>query len=118
MLANLFTDDVLILRQSQAVEEDDFATPDTTPDEEVETVGALQQEQRGEAEGQGEFSETRWVLFLPATTEIDTTDRVVVDGRVYEVTGDPWPVKDHPRGTTSHLEVTLERTGDAYGSGS
>lgn len=58
----------------------------------------------------GEFSSTVWTAFFPAGTDIDTGDRVEVDGRMYEMVGDPWPARNPRTQAESHVEATLKRT--------
>lgn len=50
---------------------------------------------------------TRWVLFLPAGTDITAQDRVTIDGATFEVDAPPHPAWS-PRGE-HHLEVQLRR---------
>jgi len=102
-----------IVRRSQAEDADDFSGPTEDDPPTVETVCALQQRARTEPDGQGELSDTDWLLILKADEAIDTTDAVEIDGREFEVVGDPWPVVDHEFDTVSHLEVSLKRTGNA-----
>lgn len=67
----------------------------------------------GEPVTQAEMSDSQWLLVLPAGTAIDTGDGVVVDGKAYEMFGEPWHVR-HPRtGVESHVECTLHRTAGA-----
>lgn len=75
----------------------------------TEVMCDLQQRQRSEDEESGELSDTLWTLFLPTGTDIDTSDAVVVGGRVYELVGDPW---DAQQGSPDmwHLEATVRRT--------
>lgn len=109
-IADLLTRTVTIVRRSDSGNTDDYgnAIPaETTTD----TVGELQQQQRNEPGDQGETSDTRWALFLPAGTEIGTSDTVTVDGQAFEMVGDPWTVRDPETGSDSHLECTVRRTG-------
>lgn len=73
---------------------------------EVETVGELQQVRREE----GEVSDTHWLLILPADSEIDTGDAVSIEGRTYELIGDPWFARNPRTQLLSHVECTLRRT--------
>lgn len=79
----------------------------------VDTVCELQQIQRDEPAGEGEFSDTRWVAIFPAGTELKTSDAVLIDGKTYELEGDPWAVRNPRLGTESHVEATLCRTAGA-----
>jgi hypothetical protein len=75
----------------------------------VDTVCELQQQQRLEPATEGELSDTRWVLFLPDGTDIDTSDAVVVDGKVYELVGDPWDARSGSPDMW-HIEASVRRT--------
>jgi len=47
-----------------------------------------------------------WVAFLPAGTSVTAMDRIVWDGRTFEVAGDP--LKAHGRtGEVHHIEAPL-----------
>lgn len=113
--SNLLTTSVTIIPRSRADGDDDFSDPTPTEGTEVTVLGALQQRSRDEPNGQGDLSDTDWLLILPAGTAIDRTDAVRVDGRGYEVIGEPWSVTDHRTGATHHLEVSLNRTGNDEG---
>lgn len=79
----------------------------------VTTVCELQQERHlsdAEPAGQGELSDTKWLLVLPATTTIRTGDTVTVDGLRFEMFGDPWHARNPRTGVESHVECTVRRT--------
>lgn len=114
-LSELLTTSVTIIPRSRADDADDFSDPTPTEGAEVLVDGALQQRTRTEPNGQGELSDTDWLLILPAGTVIDRTDVVRIDGRRYEVIGEPWAVTDHRTGAAHHLEVSLNRTGNDEG---
>ncbi len=85
----------------------------------VEVVGELQQVRRDEPGGEGETSDTRWALFLPAGTALSTRDIVLVGDEEYEVTGEPWSARNPRTQALSHVEATLRRVagaGDEVGS--
>lgn len=78
----------------------------------VETVAELQQRRRDEPEGQGETSETDWVLFLPAGTALTTADTVTVEPLgTFEVVGDPWPARNPRTRVESHVECSVRKAG-------
>lgn len=77
---------------------------------EIEAPCELQQVESDEQELAGEFAESKWNLFLPADTAIDTTDQVVVDGLIYEVTGEP-EASMSLNNRWGFVEATLVRTG-------
>src|SRR5688572_27377107 len=77
---------------------------------EVDTVCELQQRARSEDDLQGELSDTSWLLILPAGTAIDTGDAVTIDGKTYELVGDPWQARNPRTETVEHIEATLRRT--------
>lgn len=103
---------VTVIRRYEDETTDRYGNP--LPLEEItDTVGNLQQRTREEPAAAGEFSVTDWLLFLPAGTQLDTGDAVQVDGAVYELTGEPWHVRNDANGRESHVEVSLRRAGSA-----
>lgn len=116
MLSTLINRPCTIIRRHEGTTRD--AHGNLIPDEEeVETVCELQQRQRSEGDDAGELSDTRWMLFLPAGTEIDTGDGVVVDGQTFEMVGDPWNARNPRTQQESHIEATVRRTaGEETGS--
>lgn len=116
MLAALLNRPLTIVNRtdSTAIDEYGNAIPTETL---VETVGELQQVQRSEPVAEGELSDTRWLLVLPAGTVLNTGDAVIVDGEMFEVTGQPWAARNPRTGAQSHVEATCRRTaGDEGGS--
>ncbi len=109
MLSDLLTRTVTIIHRSSSGDTDaygdDLETETTTT-----TVGELQQTARLEPSGQGELSDTTWLLILPAGTLLTTSSAVVVDEHVYELVGDPWPARNPLTGDESHVEATVRRT--------
>lgn len=83
----------------------------------VETVCELQQVETDEPDLAGEFAKSTWNLFLPVGTAIDTTDQVIIDGFIYEITGEP-----EAQGATNNrwgfVEAELVRTGKVEDEGS
>lgn len=79
------------------------------------TVGEVQQQQRDESPD-GLVAETTWLLIVPAGTNVDTGDEVIVDDLAFEVQGPPWEVRSPRTGTVHHIEATLRRTGGVGGS--
>jgi hypothetical protein len=84
---------------------------------EEEVRCAFQQKHRAEHEDGGEISDTLWTLYLPFGTEIDMGDSIVVEGRRYEVVGEPWSAQEGSR-SMWHLEASVQRTAGAGGGGS
>jgi hypothetical protein len=80
----------------------------------TDTVCELQQAQRSETDQ--EVVATRWTLFLPAGTQIDAGDRVIVETETFEVDGQPWPARNPRTGQESHIEATVVRTEGTAGS--
>lgn len=78
---------------------------------EIDTVCELQQRQRRENEEQ--IGDATWVAFFRPGETIGSGDEVVVDGVVYQVEGDPWPVRSPRVGTLHHVEATLRRMAGA-----
>lgn len=111
-LSTLLNRPCTIVQRSDSGNIDDYGDPVQT-EVLVETTGELQQFERQEPIGQGEFSVAHWTLFLPAGTQIDTSDAVIVGGEEYGVEGEPWLVRNPRTGSDSHLEVTLVRAAGA-----
>lgn len=106
-LTTLLNRPLTIVYRTHSTQTDVFGN--TIPTETlVDTVGELQQAQR--AEHDGELSDTRWTLFLPADTQISTGDAIVCDGQIYELVGDPWDARNPRTQRQSHIEATLRRT--------
>lgn len=79
----------------------------------VTVLGELQQARRDEPAAAGELSDTRWVLFLPAGTDVATGDAVIADGQLYELVGDPWQARNPRTQQPSHIECSVRRTGQS-----
>lgn len=101
-----------LVRRSAGAVTDDFGNIISTETSEA-VYGELQQQQRTEPLAEGELSDTRWILFLPAGTELGTGDAVICDGHIFELIGDPWAVRNPRTMLESHVEVTLRRTDSA-----
>jgi hypothetical protein len=72
----------------------------------------LFQKTANEAIDGNDVQTTTWVLYLPADcADLSGQDRVttVADGFVYELVGDPSPVRDPRRGLVHHLEAMVKR---------
>lgn len=110
MLSQLLNRPCTITSRTASGEIDESGDETYTPTT-VETVCELQQRRRDEPDAQGEFSDTDWLIFLPAGTAIDTSDTVTVDGVTYEVVGDPWPARNPRTQTVSHVEASLRKAG-------
>jgi hypothetical protein len=108
-LAALMNRPVTIIHRADADPEDFYGQGRTETLQEVQ--GELQQMSRTEQAAHGDFSDTLWRLWLPATVRLRTEDAVAVDGLVYEVVGDPWEVRNPREGAVSHVEATLRRAG-------
>lgn len=54
--------------------------------------------------------QTRWAVWAPIATDVESTDRVVWDGQTYDVDGDPqrWEF-----GSLAHVVLNLRRSTDA-----
>ena len=111
MLSNLLNRPCVLHRPTGTVTEDAYGNSTATRVD-VATVGELQQRRRDEPEGQGETSESDWVLFLPAGTEVTTADTVTVDPLGdFEFVGQPWPVRNPRTQQESHLECSVKKAG-------
>jgi hypothetical protein len=111
-LTTLLNRPMTIINRSASASTDEFGN-ELPVETYVDVVGELQQQRRAEPDTAGELSDTRWLLILPAGTEINTGDTVVCDGESYEVTGDPWRARNPRTQLASHIECTLRRTAGA-----
>ncbi len=117
-LSQLLNRPMTLVRRSDSGDVDEFGNdiPDETL---VAIVGELQQGgptgggARSEPADHGELSDTRWTLYLPAGTVINTGDAVICDGQMYELVGDPWDARNPRTQVVSHIEATLRRTASA-----
>ena len=107
-IAMLLTRDCTITHRTAGVSVDAYGSeiPATAT---TSTVCELQQQQRTEANERGTVAEDVWLLVLPAGTTIGPDDTVTVDGDVFHVHGDPWPVRNPRTGATHHVEATVRR---------
>lgn len=112
MLADLLTRSCTIVRRTFEGATDEYGN-DVATERTIEAVCEMQQRQRSEDTDRGEVSATRWLLVLPAGTEIGTGDSVVVDGEVYELDGDPWEARNPRTRQASHVEATVVRSAGA-----
>lgn len=111
-LTALLNRPMTIVRRSVGTTTDEFGN--IIAAEVAEDVyGELQQQQRSEPVAEGELSDTRWMVFLPAGTELGTGDAIVCDGHIYELVGDPWDVRNPRTQLQSHVEASLRRTSTA-----
>lgn len=111
-LATLMSRPCVIVRRSpSATEKNDYGDPlidETT----VETVCEIQQKTRDEPRDAGEVSVDEWLLILPIATDVDTSDRIEVDGSAFEFVGAPWRA-DTGSAAVHHIEATVRRVGNA-----
>lgn len=115
-LTALLNRPLTLIRRSDEGAVDVYGNPEPT-ETLVPVVGELQQVRRDEPGDAGESSDTKWMLFLPAGTDVTTGDAVVCDGAVYEVVGDPWEARNPRTGVASHIEASVRRTASASDEG-
>lgn len=108
-LAQLINRDCILVQRTEDGTTDELGN-EIPAETHVQTVCELQQQRRTEEEDQGEVSEADWLLVLPAGTDIDTGDSVIVDGNEYELIGAPWPARNPRTRAESHIEATVRRT--------
>jgi len=88
---------------------------------EVETVCELQQETGFRKEGEGELSDTRWVVYLLPDAEIGSGDSIEVEGDgTFQVLGEPWKARNPRTGQYSYIRAAARRTigpGESPGGG-
>ena len=99
---------ILIVKRTTAVTLDPFGNANRT-EANIATVGELQQIRRDEPGDENETSDTRWLLILPAGTDIATGDGIIADGLIYEMVGNPWKARNPRTQIVSHVEATLRR---------
>ncbi|MDP2710791.1 MAG: hypothetical protein Q8O56_06195 [Solirubrobacteraceae bacterium] len=116
-LVTILTRPCAITRRSSTVDVDEYGDEIATTTTAV-TVCELQQRERTEVEDRGEIGRSEWLLVLPAGTPIDLGSTVTIDDRAFEVSGEPWHVRNPRTGQLSHVEVTLVRTTTSGESGS
>lgn len=115
MLSQLLSLPVTIKRRSDSGQDDDYGN-EISGETVEETVGELQQQRalaNAEPADLGETSDTKWLLILPAGTDIRTGDAIVADGQLFEMFGDPWPARNPRTGIESHVEATVRRVAGA-----
>jgi hypothetical protein len=109
-LTQLLSRDCTVIQRSPSGGSDDYGNIVPT-ETELDTVCELQQRRRDEPDAAGELSDTDWVAFFPAGTDINTGDALVVSGVEYEVVGDPWHARNPRTRVAGHVEVSLKKTG-------
>lgn len=115
MLNHLLNRPCQLVRRAPSGLEDDYGNE--LPGETViSTVCEFQKQTRSgdqEDTGRNQLAESRWNVFFPAGTEVDSGDSLVVDGTEYEVDGEPWDVRNPLTGQMSHVEVQVKRVAGA-----
>jgi hypothetical protein len=111
-LTALMNRPMVIVRRTAGETTDAFGN-NVSAEASTPVLGELQQQQRTEPLAEGELSDTRWIVFLPASTDLSTGDAIVCDGHIYELVGDPWEVRNPRTQTESHVEATVRRTDTA-----
>lgn len=98
---------------------DDFGN-DVSSEATVETVCELQQRQRERQRGEDgeELATGSFLLVVPSGTVLGSADSVVVEGVEYEVSGEPWIVRNPRTHLPSHVEATVVRVAGAWEAGS
>lgn len=96
----------MILNSQATTVDDGYGNQTPSGAAEVLTVCEIQQRTRLEAGGQGELSDTGWLIVLPASVNARTSDIVVADGVRYELVGDPWAARNPRTRSVSHVEAS------------
>lgn len=92
---------------------DDYGDPMITFDEGTETVCELQGQPglRSTREGaELQLETTRWVIYLPAGTELAGGDYLMVDEERYDLEGDPDEVRNPRTRQEGYVMVRARRT--------
>ena len=111
-IATLINRPATIILRSPSGDTDEYGN-EVPVEDELATAVELQQVRRDEPAGAGEVSDTRWLGFFPAGTDLTTADAVEIEGERYELEGDPWAVRNPRTGAESHVETTLCRVAGA-----
>jgi hypothetical protein len=113
MPTNLLNRPCDIVRRGPSGTEDDYGN--LLPDESISsTVCEFQQDSRREHGDNNDMAESKWRIFLPVGTDITSGDQVIVDGKAYEVDGEPEAVRNPRTRTMSHVEATVVRTAGSF----
>jgi hypothetical protein len=104
-IGRLLTTQVTVLRPGTATDEYNNSRPDWTAPTTATWPGRLEQRTAREVTADQATQVADWVLFLAPEAEIASSDRVQVDGTVFEVVGPPALATSPWR--ASHLEVNL-----------
>lgn len=105
-LAQLLTDDVVVVRRSQTVTQDEYGNPVTSSEQIRDRWPArLQQVSATEIAVGDNRVLTDHVCYLPPDALVDPNDRIEHLGRTFEVIGTPAVLSD--RQGVSHLEARL-----------
>jgi len=104
MIGRFLTESATLVRTSSAVPDAEGNPTATTT--QVELMCRLAQSRTSDDETEGDRRATTLRLYLPPDVVLDGSDRVVKDGRTFEVEGSPYLART-PRGP-HHWEVTLK----------
>lgn len=105
-IERFFTTAVTIVTPgSAATRYNDFAADWDNPVSEVETFGWLTQQSTQEQVGSRDTVVTGWKLYLAASESITVADRIIANGSIYAVDGDPHHAQT-PAGA-HHIECSL-----------
>jgi len=115
MISNLLNRPCQIVRRGPSGVDDDYGN-ELAGETVVSTVCELQQDAATEIGTHEDLSRTRWRCFMPVGTDIDGSDRVVIEAERYEVDGEPWSVRNPRTQQMSHVEVRLVRVSGEGGS--
>lgn len=114
-LSDLLTRPVQVVSQQSDDAIDEYGNE--IPIERIETVQAfVQQQTTGEREGY--VPTGNYLLVLPAGTEIQADDYVIIDNRRYTVSGDPDHVMNPRTRKEHHIECGLTRMAGGLEEGS
>jgi len=103
-----------IVRREDGTEDDygNVIPAETT----VQALCAFQKQNAlGDSEdgSRGNLAESGWNVFFPVGTDVEQGDAVIVDGREYEVDGEPYRARNELTGSVSHVECAARRVAGA-----
>lgn len=118
-ITNLINLPCQIVRRTPSGLEDDYGNeiPGETV---VSTVCEFQKLPRSsdqEDASRNELAESRWNVFFPAGTDVDSGDALIIGGTEYEVDGDPWDARNPLTDQVSHVELMAKRVAGADDDG-
>lgn len=106
MIDHLLTETVQLRRRAADGARDRHGNAARTFDADVDSPARVERERGQDLRDGRDATLQTWRIFLPAGTDLEARDRVVVDGTVFEVDGPPERHRT-PTGGEHHVEAQL-----------